>query len=161
MSGRRLSLVGSERALARRIKYERERRDISPSELARRMAALGCPMNQSGIWKIENGDPPRRITVDELVAFSRVFQVPADDLLLPAEVVRRHSVMAALEALSQARLAYERASEDLRTATERASRDLALLGLSLDEVLLGARGPESAQDATGDQGEGQGPEVGG
>ncbi len=78
--------IGSEASLARRIRYERERLGMKPIALAKRMTDIGCPMNQSAIWKIENGDPPRRITVDELVGFSRVFGVPVDDLLLAPEV---------------------------------------------------------------------------
>jgi len=41
-------------------------------------------MTQSAIWKIENGSPRRRITVDETVAFSRVFDIKLATLMLPA-----------------------------------------------------------------------------
>ena len=69
--------------LAQRVAHERAARRWSPEGLARRMADAGCPINVSAIYRIEQADPPRRITVDELVGFSRVFVVPAEELLLP------------------------------------------------------------------------------
>lgn len=79
--------IASEEGLARRIAYERENRGMSYEGLASRMTKAGCPIQASAIYKIEKSDPPRRITVDELVAFSQVFAVPVEELLLPAEVV--------------------------------------------------------------------------
>jgi transcriptional regulator with XRE-family HTH domain len=78
--------IQSETALARRIGYERNLRGMTPAGLASRMTKIGCPINASAIYKIEKADPPRRITVDELVAFSRVLGVPVEDLLQPPEV---------------------------------------------------------------------------
>ncbi|MDQ2782709.1 MAG: hypothetical protein M3Y26_09290 [Actinomycetota bacterium] len=51
------------------------------------MTDAGCPMVGSAIFKIEKADPPRRIVVDELVTFAKVFGVTIQDLLLPPEVV--------------------------------------------------------------------------
>ena len=95
--------IGSERALARRITYERERQGWKQVALASRMTAAGCPMTQSAVSKIENDDPPRRITVDELVAFSTVFGVPVGELLLPPEVVADKALRSALEVWRRAR----------------------------------------------------------
>jgi transcriptional regulator with XRE-family HTH domain len=87
MPPRAAGSLGSSRSLARRITYEREQRGWKQTALARRMSDAGYEMTQSTISKIENEDPPRRITVDELVGFSTVFGIPADHLLLPPELV--------------------------------------------------------------------------
>jgi transcriptional regulator with XRE-family HTH domain len=78
--------VLAEDNLARRIAAEREARGWTYDGLAKRMTDAGCPMNQSALYKIEQLTPRRRITVDELVAFSRVFGVPVEQLLLPPEI---------------------------------------------------------------------------
>jgi transcriptional regulator with XRE-family HTH domain len=75
------SLTG-EPQLAERIGYERERRGWSYEQLAKRMTDVGCPMNQSAIYKIEKATPRRRITVDELLAFAKVFDTNISALLL-------------------------------------------------------------------------------
>lgn len=49
------------------------------------MTNAGCAIQASGLYKIEKAG--RRITVDELVAFSQVFGVPVEQLLLPPEAV--------------------------------------------------------------------------
>jgi transcriptional regulator with XRE-family HTH domain len=72
--------------MARRIQVERETRGWSHTSLAARMTKAGCPMNQSAIWKIENGKPRRRITVDEAVGFGTVFKIPVKDLLVDVDV---------------------------------------------------------------------------
>lgn len=84
--------IYSEAGLARRVAYERQRLDMSLDGLAKRMSDAGCPIHASAIYKIEKGDPPRRITVDELVAFSMVFDVPITDLLLPPEAVANNQI---------------------------------------------------------------------
>jgi hypothetical protein len=64
------------------------------------MAAAGCPMDQSAIYKIEKGRPKRRsISVNELVGFSSVFEIPPDELLLPPEVVHSAAARAIAEQL--------------------------------------------------------------
>lgn len=73
--------------LARRIAYEREVRGWTYDGLAKRMTNLGCPIQASALYKIEKGEPRRRINVVEHVAFARVFESSLDDLLLPPEVV--------------------------------------------------------------------------
>jgi transcriptional regulator with XRE-family HTH domain len=77
----------AEEALAARIAYEREKRGMSYEGLARRLTDVGCPTNQSAIFKIEKGQPRRRITVEELVALGQVFDLPVEDLLVPLEFV--------------------------------------------------------------------------
>ena len=79
--------IHSEAGLARRIAFEREARGWTLDGLAKRMTDVGCPIHSSAIYKIESNDPPRRITVDELVGFSRVLGIPVEELLLPPEQV--------------------------------------------------------------------------
>lgn len=78
------SLVGSEDTLRERIKYERELRGMTLADLARAMNIHGTSLDASGIWKIEN--TKRAIRVDELVALSYVFELSADELLIPVAV---------------------------------------------------------------------------
>ncbi len=84
----------SEEGLAQRIAQERERRGWTYDGLAKRMTEVGCPINQSALYKIEKGTkakdgqpgPARRITVDELVALAQVFETTPEDLLLPPDL---------------------------------------------------------------------------
>lgn len=85
---KRTKTVLAEEAMAQTIKRLRENRDWSPAGLASRMTKAGCPMKQSAIWKIENGEPRRRITFDEAVTFARVFEVPLEDFAVPPELVQ-------------------------------------------------------------------------
>lgn len=78
--------VQSELYLSRRIAHEREKQRMTYEGLAQRMTEYGCGIDQSAIYKIEKGKPRRRITVNELVAFAAVLQVPIEDLVLPAEI---------------------------------------------------------------------------
>lgn len=77
--------LASEDHVADHVRIERERRGWSTAELAARVTEAGCPINQSAVWRIENGNPRRKISVNELIAFSRVFQRPPDELLQPAD----------------------------------------------------------------------------
>lgn len=81
--------IGQERNLAERIRWERESRGWSYEALAQQMTDKGCPINASSLYKIEKGSPrPRKISVDELVALSQVFDISVEDLLVPVEVMR-------------------------------------------------------------------------
>lgn len=82
-----LRTVANERNLAARIGHEREQRGWTLEGTAKRMAEVGYPIQPTAIYKIEKGDPPRRITVDELVGFATVFGTTVDNLLLPLELV--------------------------------------------------------------------------
>jgi transcriptional regulator with XRE-family HTH domain len=95
-------LIGSERSLARRIAWEREKRGMSYEGLASRMGLEGCAIQASALYKIEKGEPPRRITVDELVALSRVFGLSSEELLEPVEAVLNREVAASIARSSDA-----------------------------------------------------------
>lgn len=69
--------------VAAHVRFERELRGWSTAELARYITEAGCPMSQSAVWRIESGEPRRKISVDELIAFAKVFDKSIDDLLQP------------------------------------------------------------------------------
>jgi transcriptional regulator with XRE-family HTH domain len=98
----RLRSIGGEANLARRIERERGNRGLSYDALAKRLTAAGCSISGSAIYKIEKADPPRRITVDELVALAQVFETTVEDLLIPVEVLDQERAKELLKDLDQA-----------------------------------------------------------
>lgn len=77
----------SEQNVAERVAYEREQRGWSYAGLAQRLTAVGCAIDPSALYKIEKADPPRRITVDELVGLSEVFGLTLTELVTPLDVI--------------------------------------------------------------------------
>jgi transcriptional regulator with XRE-family HTH domain len=73
--------VFAEDHVATRIARERASRGWSLEKLADAMTEAGCSIAPSAIYKIEQGEPRRRITVDELVALSKVFAIPMNLLV--------------------------------------------------------------------------------
>lgn len=67
--------------LARRVKEVRGRR--SQEWLAQTVTALGHPMHQTAIAKIEAGD--RKVTVDEMLLLAVALEIPPSLLLVPVE----------------------------------------------------------------------------
>jgi transcriptional regulator with XRE-family HTH domain len=112
---------GAEDIVARRVAYERERRGWSTAELARRMTEAGVPLNQSSIYKIEKGTPRRTISLDEALAFARVFGRSLDEL-------RSMPDDQAVKELAQIERAIERTLEDAQDRAENL--------ISLDKDLL-------------------------
>lgn len=90
----------SEDHLAARVTIERERRGWTLEGLAKRMTDAGCPLASSAVFKIEQGKPRRRIVVDELTAFSRVFGIPVDHLLLDPDIEAEQLVIDKLNDLN-------------------------------------------------------------
>ncbi|MFJ9523370.1 helix-turn-helix domain-containing protein [Kitasatospora sp. NPDC101801] len=74
----------SEEHAAERVRLEREARGWSTAELAKRMTKAGYPINQSSVWRIESGEPRRRINLDEAIGFAKVFELTLEDFLGPA-----------------------------------------------------------------------------
>ncbi len=111
--------IAGEHSLARRVAHERESRRMSYEGLASRMVNVGCPINASAIYKIEKSDPPRRITVDELVAFSKVFDIAIDQLLLPPEVVASGELRALVVAWDEATVLFNAATVEERESRRR------------------------------------------
>ena len=80
--------IEGEANLAERIREEREERGWSHSELARRMAEAGCAgLPRNAMLRAERRE--RGISVDELVALSRVFELPVNNLLTSVEWLRQ------------------------------------------------------------------------
>jgi hypothetical protein len=69
-------------------------------------------MNQTAVWRIENGSPRRKITLDEALGFSRVFELPLEELMSPplegVDLEGRRIVQEAVEAFYEARDAEDR-----------------------------------------------------
>jgi len=82
----------TEQHVAKRIAMEREARDWTYEGLAKRVTDAGCAIQPSAIYKIEKSDPPRRITVTELVAFAQVFGLSVEEML--ADPATRFSAQA-------------------------------------------------------------------
>jgi len=117
--------LGSEDSLARRVEHERLLRNWSPAGLARLVTKAGAPMNQSAIWKIENGNPRRKITVDEALAFAAVFEVPLEELLLPVELAEEKELRRLLEQWRARWQAVAEAQRDLEDAEDALAEHLA------------------------------------
>jgi len=81
--------INAEANIAERITHERESRGWSYATLASKMTEVGCSIGTTAIFKVEKGTPRRRVTVDELVALSRVFGASIEDLLTPASEIER------------------------------------------------------------------------
>src|SRR5665213_965225 len=96
----------SEANLARRIDYERRQRGWTYDATAEQMTKAGCPIQGSAIHRIVNGNPagkaPRKITVDELVAFAAIFGTTPEELLVPIEVVLEAEARKHLEEVASA-----------------------------------------------------------
>lgn len=80
---RQSSALGEERNVAQHLRRERERRGWSYEAMAQELREAGCPLPASAIFKIEKGDPPRRITLTEFLAIARVLEIETDRLLRP------------------------------------------------------------------------------
>ncbi len=96
-----MTYIEGEANLAKRIRQEREERGWSHSELARRMAQAGCaglPLN--AMPRAERRE--RGISVDELVALSRVFDLPVHNLLTSVEWLRQERADKLLNELREA-----------------------------------------------------------
>lgn len=96
----------AETNLARRIEFEREKRDMSYEALAKAMTAVGCAIQATAIHKIEKGDKKtgkyRRITVNELTAFAEIFtEGDVAELLKPMELIEQEYAQELLETLQR------------------------------------------------------------
>jgi transcriptional regulator with XRE-family HTH domain len=118
--------VFAEDHVAERIKSERAQRGWTLESLAKRMEAVGCPIQPSGLFKIERAEGRRRITVDELVAFGQVFGIPIGELTLDPSLAVPSAAAALIEELwhamerqRQATATAEQAGQEWQSAYDR------------------------------------------
>lgn len=71
--------LDAEAQLARTITDLRKDAGLTYEHLAEKMRAVGCDIHASGIQKTEKSG--RRITVDELIGYSRALELPVESLL--------------------------------------------------------------------------------
>lgn len=95
--------VLAEDNVAERVRVEREGREWSYEGMAKRVTDAGCPINASALHRIETARPRRKISVDELVAFARVFRMTPAEMLVPPDVAISREAAAAFEAWARAR----------------------------------------------------------
>jgi transcriptional regulator with XRE-family HTH domain len=86
---------------ARRIAFERDRRNWTNGYLAERLTAHGCALDPSAIYKIQKAAQPRRITVNELAAFAEVFGMSMQDLLIPPDAISERAAALVAQAHDQ------------------------------------------------------------
>lgn len=75
-------------SLPGRLAFLRERTALSVSEVARRLDALGHPMNRMTYSRIEAGT--REVTVSDAVALAEVFSVPLHVICASPELLPEH-----------------------------------------------------------------------
>ncbi|WP_436787913.1 helix-turn-helix domain-containing protein [Yinghuangia sp. YIM S10712] len=77
--------VEAEENAAARIRALREAHGWSTATVAERMTKAGHPINQSAVWRIESGEPRRRINLDEAIGFAKVFDITVERLIAPPD----------------------------------------------------------------------------
>ncbi|MDO5683549.1 MAG: helix-turn-helix transcriptional regulator [Propionibacteriaceae bacterium] len=102
--------LGSEKTLAQRIKRERTARGWSPADLAREMTDVGCSMATSAIYRIE--EDTRKISVDELVALTKIFDATMEELLTPIDLLDKRRATELIGKLDEAMAALNKATND-------------------------------------------------
>lgn len=139
-----------ERNVAARVALERERRSMTYEGLAKRMSDAGCKIHSSALYKIEKGDPPRRITVTELLAFSKVLELPLAELVADPRTYMPHRVFELVDTAARledkaGRMMHEylKASEAAATAAREARgllQDNPSLSPLVDDLIAARRG---------------------
>jgi len=71
--------------LSRRLAQLRARKKWTAGDVQRELAKVGCDVPRNAALRIEQGT--RQVTVDELVAFSKVYGKTVEDLMTPVELV--------------------------------------------------------------------------
>lgn len=127
--------IYAEEYLAQRIQMERERRGWSYEGLAKRMTDAGCPINQSALYKVEQGQPRRRITVDELVAMARVFETSVEDLLVDPKLLALREVVPLLAEWRDLKSRRYRVLEEIRTRQAEIEEEVRQMAADAPEVI--------------------------
>lgn len=123
MPPRNKRTIEVEQEFAKSIASHRKRLGLTYEQLADRMKAIGCDIQASGIQKTEKSG--RRVTVEELVGYSKVFGIPVSGLLdlseqLPTKVVWRDLIAAEglRTVLETVNSEYHRAADHVRKEAE-------------------------------------------
>ena len=80
----RVDNLGGAADVGLRVARLRGEQGLTYRELEEATASAGNRVSASTLWRIENGDPPPKISVDDLVTLCRVFDVTPDDILTSA-----------------------------------------------------------------------------
>ena len=105
-----------EEFVARRMEAERRSHKWSYETLAKRMSQLGCTIQASAIQRIEKGDPPRKISVDEAVAMAKVFKLSLDEFLQEGDNAIDAKLRGSLAEAELLWLEMERAEQEMSRA---------------------------------------------
>ena len=146
--------VLAEENLARRVAFEREARGWTYEGTAKRMTNIGCPIQPTAIYKIEKGEPRRRISVDELVAFAKVFDFEVQEMLMPVGAVLNDAAKTYLEGAYEAQRAITTAVTEAVNVTVGLYRFTVEYGLAADldvaELLKEMTGEVRSHEADGE-----------
>ena len=85
-----------------RLARLRGERDWTYRELEEATENAGNRVSASTLWRIENGDPPPKISVNDLVTLCRVFDVTPDDILTLAAEIEWREVKRLSEEMTRA-----------------------------------------------------------
>jgi transcriptional regulator with XRE-family HTH domain len=149
-----LETAGAEDNLASRLAGMRQRHGWSQDRLAAEMAKAGCPIPQSAISKIERpaAGGRRAITVDEALAFARVFNMSLHELVLPqdalAEVQALRDLAEGMEALADREEAVNRYNSIVNRLAERMEKEprwAAIIKGELDRLHARHSAPEDLE----------------
>lgn len=114
---------GAQDSVVERLRSELDARAWSQSELSRRLADLrpSYHLSQGAISRMLAYENPREITVDDLLAFVRVFGIPLEEFVLPTSITYEVGGWGAymtavdkLERLREAQAEYEAAVAQAR-----------------------------------------------
>ncbi|MFW2512247.1 helix-turn-helix domain-containing protein [Demequina sp. SO4-13] len=112
------------------MKYEREKEGWTYQTLARKMDAAGCKVAISSLNRLEKDNPPRRVNVDEVLAFCEVFGLDFETMITaPSSSEPTHIVVALqhysdrVERLTHERGEVLRSEKQLLDRARKSSRD--------------------------------------
>ena len=127
--------VDLERAVGLRVRALREARGLSQQQLGQKLAALGYPMEQPTVYKLEKGTRP--IRVNEIEAVATIFGVDIAELLTPwvdeDHHVARLNLAKAKSRLDEANKRLESAEAQAAEAQEELERARAAREKAFDE----------------------------
>lgn len=97
-----MSNLDNERRIVKNISARRQELGLSYEKLATLMRSHGSRVTASALYKTEKGVPPRRLTIDDLIAATHALQLDIADALGSSFRLETHHVHEALEDLTTA-----------------------------------------------------------